>query len=205
MTERKSLIGWGVAAVLSVGVALYAYHYLLPHAFVAPGVGDNPMVHPWLFVHAGFAATAMLLGPFQFLTRLRARAPAVHRWTGRVYATACLIGGGAGFLLALGSTAGPIARAGFASLAVVWLATTAMAWRLALQRRFVEHRRWMIRSFALTFAAVTLRLYIPIAAVAGLPGLQSYIAIAWLCWVPNLVFAELYLARGRLSVLRPAE
>jgi hypothetical protein len=53
-----------------------------------------------------------------------------------------------------------------------------------------RHRRWMVRNFALTFAAVTLRLYLPASAGAGLGFGPAYAAIAWLCWVPNLVVAE---------------
>jgi uncharacterized membrane protein len=204
MTANQSRIGWGVIALLSLGIALYAYHYLLPGAFAPPGIKENPMAYPWLFVHAGLAATAMLLGPFQFLQPLRTRRPRLHRWIGRTYVFACLTGGSAGLALAMGSTAGPIARVGFAALAVTWLITTGMAWRMALHRRFADHRRWMIRSFALTFAAVTLRLYMPLGQVLHMDPLAAYRAISWLCWVPNLVAAELYLARGRARLARPA-
>jgi hypothetical protein len=48
----------------------------------------------------------------------------------------------------------------------------------------------MIRNFALTFAAVTLRLYLPPVLIVGLPFAMSYAIIAWLCWVPNLLVAE---------------
>lgn len=195
---RSTRAAWGAGALLSLGVALYAYHYLLPHAVIVPGVGDNPLARPWLFVHAGFAATALLLGPTQFLPRLRVRRPRLHRWMGRAYVFACLTGGAAGLALASGTTAGPVAGAGFGLLAVLWLGFTAQALRLALAGRFQEHRRWMIRSFALTLAAVTLRIYLPIVGVAHLPFLESYRAISFLCWVPNLIAAELYLARGRV-------
>jgi hypothetical protein len=73
-----------------------------------------------------------------------------------------------------------------------------MGWRAAMRRRLVEHRRWMIRSWALTLAAVTLRLY-----MLALPGMSSpldaYRAISFLCWVPNLIAAELYLRRRSAS------
>jgi len=204
MTKRV-MIGWGVLALLSLGIAGYAYRYVAPGAVAPPGVGDNPFAHPWLFVHAGLAATALLLGPFQFVPRLRARWPRVHRWMGRTYVLACLVGGSAGLLLATGTTAGPIAGAGFGTLAVVWIVTTGMALRMALARRFDEHRRWMIRSFALTFAAVTLRLYLPMAMIAHLHFVDAYRAIAWLAWVPNLLVAELYLRRShrRPTAVRP--
>jgi hypothetical protein len=57
----------------------------------------------------------------------------------------------------------------------------------------------MIRNFSLTFAAVTLRLYLPASLAAGLPFDTVYPAIAWLCWVPNLVVAEFLLRERRAA------
>ena len=48
----------------------------------------------------------------------------------------------------------------------------------------------MIRSYALTFAAVTLRLQIPLSQIAGLSMETAYPVIAWLSWIPNLLLAE---------------
>ncbi len=73
---------------------------------------------------------------------------------------------------------------------------TLLGWRAVLQGRFAVHRRWMIRSWALTLAAVTLRLYLPLVMVLDLPFLPWYRAISFLAWVPNLVVAELWLRRA---------
>ena len=198
MTQRTSIVLWGLLTFLSLGVALASYRYLSPHPLgAAPNVVTNLMARPWLMVHAGLAATALLLGPFQFLSRVRAARPRLHRGMGRVYVVACIGGGIAGLILATGATSGPIAQWGFGVLAVSWVTCAVQAWRLALARRFPEHREWMIRSFALTFAAVTLRLYLPIAPILGYPFVDGYRASAWLCWVPNLLAAELYLRAAR--------
>ena len=114
-----------------------------------------------------------------------------------------VVGGVAGFGLAFGATAGPIATAGFGLLAPIWIYTTVQGWLTARAGRFEEHRRWMIRSFALTFAAVTLRLYLPLGVMAGLSFQQIYVATAWISWVPNLLLVELWLQRGRVR-LQPA-
>jgi hypothetical protein len=55
----------------------------------------------------------------------------------------------------------------------------------------------MIRSFALAFAAVRLRIYIPLSQIAGFDYDDSYRMIAWLCWVPNLLVAQLLVRSGR--------
>jgi hypothetical protein len=63
----------------------------------------------------------------------------------------------------------------------------------------------MIRSFALTFAAVTLRLYIPAAMIAGFDFVPAYQWIAWLAWVPNLAIAEAWIASRRRANATPSE
>lgn len=195
MTLTRRLL-FGLMAFLAVGVALVSYRYLLPGM---PGGSDFIIANRYaragfLAAHAGFAATALLIGWAQFLSGVRRRWPAVHRWMGRVYASAVLCGGAAGFVLALGATTGMVSTMGFGALAVVWVGCTAQGWRYALARDFAEHRRWMIRSFALTLAAVTLRLYLPLSGALGLNMILSYRAISFLCWVPNLMLAEVLLA-----------
>lgn len=190
--------GIGILGVLlSAGVALVSYRYLLPGMPVPDVIVGNAFRLPWLVVHAASASTALLVGPWQFWSRLRTRRPGVHRVMGRIYVAACLAGGATGFVLALGASTGPVSTAGFGLLAIAWTYSTAMAWRLAVRRQFAAHRRWMIRSFALTFAAVTLRIYSPVATALPIPFEDSYRAISFLCWVPNLLVAEAWLRRGR--------
>ncbi len=202
MTRRFSLLLWSLAALLSVGVAVFSYRFIPRIGPMSPEILGNLYANPWLALHAAGAGTALLTGPFQFLPALRRR-HVLHRWIGRTYGTSCLVGGAAGFILAFGTTAGPVAAAGFGLLAPAWIYTTAQGWLTARARRFDEHRRWMIRSFALTFAAVTLRLYLPLGVIAGLTFPQIYVATAWISWVPNLLVAELYLLRERAR-LQPA-
>ena len=186
---------WALAAVMSAGLAVFSYRYLPRLGPMAPDILHNLFARPWLDVHVAGAATALLLGPLQFLPKLRARR-SVHRWIGRIYLAGCLVGGVGGLIMAFGSTAGPIATAGFGSLAVIWIFANAQGWRLARARRFDAHRAWMIRSFALTFGAVTLRLYLPLFPLLGVSFLDGYRAVSFLSWVPNLILAEIYLRGG---------
>jgi hypothetical protein len=115
---------------------------------------------------------------------------------GRTYLTiGVLIGGLAGLYMAFHAFGGLIARLGFAGLALAWLYTGLRAYLAIRGRRVAEHRAWMVRNFALTFAAVTLRLYLPASAIAGIAFEVAYPFIAWLCWVPNLVAAEILFNR----------
>ena len=196
VARRRAGVWLWVVLVLSIGIGLYGLSYLSGRP-APPGPAQNHAGMGWLIVHASCAGIALLLGPWQFFASIRARRPVVHRWIGRSYVTLCLVGGVSGAVLAWNNTAGELARWGFSLLALTWLTVTALAYLAVRRRDFVSHRRWMIRSFALTFAAVTLRLYIPLSAVAGLSFAFAYPLIAWLAWVPNLIVAETWLRLRR--------
>jgi uncharacterized membrane protein len=140
--------------------------------------------------HIVAAPVALAVGAVQFLPRLRARRPGLHRWLGRLYALAIVVGGVSGLRLALDAAGGPIAGWGFGLLAPFWLAATAQAIRHAIARRIARHRVWMIRSFALTFAAVMLRLQMPGLLALGMDYPEASQILAWSCRVPNLLIAE---------------
>jgi uncharacterized membrane protein YozB (DUF420 family) len=72
----------------------------------------------------------------------------------------------------------------------MWLFTGTKAFLCIRRGAVAEHRRWMVRNFSLTLAAVTLRIYLPSSMVLGIPFDIAYPFIAWLCWVPNLLLAE---------------
>jgi hypothetical protein len=194
-------LGWGLMAFLSLGIAAYGISYLAG-AQAPPVVEDNGMGMRVLMIHAGASGIALLLGPLQFLEPIRRRARGVHRWIGRTYIVACMVGGISGGLLAPFTAAGPIAASGFLMLALLWLWVNALGWRAAaLKRNYDEHKNWMVRSFALTFAAVTLRLYLIPSQIAGMDFVSAYQWIAWLAWVPNIAIAEWWIASRRRARL----
>jgi hypothetical protein len=125
----------------------------------------------------------------------RTRRSRWHRLAGRVYVVAIGIGGVSGLAIALRAFGGPVTRIGFATLAILWLASTGLAWSAARRRAWTTHRAWMIRSFALTFAAVTLRMFLPLLQTSGYSFEEAYRVVSWLCWVPNLLVAEWLVVR----------
>jgi len=182
-----------LATLLAVAIALFSYRYLTNGGMRSPDILANAFARPWLALHVLGAATALLIGPFQFIARFRPRRSGLHRLVGRIYVMACLLGAVAGFPLALGSTAGPVAAAGFGTLSICWFAATWLGFRYAVARRFEDHRLWMLRSWAMTFAAVTLRLFLPIIPYTGMSFLDGYRFISWACWLFNLAVLEIWL------------
>jgi len=189
-----------VGAILAVALALFSLRYLLPGWPAAPAmVAQNAFAQPWLPIHASLAAVALLLGPFQFWRTPKGGRRGWHKASGRIYVVACLLAAPAGLILAFGATTGPVSTAGFGTLAVIWFVVNALGWKTAAAGRFAEHRRWMIRSYALTFGAVMLRLYLPIAPLVGFSFQDGYRVISFASWVPNLIIAEIFLRAGPAS------
>jgi len=182
---------------LALGTGLTSLRYALPHVpFPAP-LPNFSVRHPWLIAHAVFSSVALLVGPWQFLAGFRRRWLAAHRWMGRIYCGAVLAGWVASLPIAAHAQTGRVASAGFLVLGVLWVATTAAGYFTIRRGRVRVHREWMIRSYALTAAAITLRQYLPIFSMIGIPFDSGYRAVAWLCWIPNLMFAEWLVRRRR--------
>lgn len=194
----------GFVAFLSIGVGLVApLPWLLgpgePAANMPP-LAAHLLAHYTVaqlvfVIHVAGGGIALLAGPWQLMPRLRARRPRLHRATGYLYVSAVVLGGGAGFVMGLRAWGGTVAQIGFTALAIGWLATTAIGLRRILTGDRGGHHAWIMRSYALAFAAVSLRLQFPILGALGVPVATAYATVAWSSWVPNLVVAQLVLAR----------
>ena len=184
-------VGWATMALSASLVSVYAVKVLLTPSFAPPFVAVLRARVPWAVVaHLAGALIALALGPWQLNARLRARAIHVHRWLGRGYVVSVVIGSVGALALARLSQDGFVTHVGFGLLASLWLTATLLGYLRIRARDQVSHRRWMVRSYALAFAAVTLRIYMPLAIVAGMSFHDAYQAVSWFCWVPNLVVAD---------------
>jgi uncharacterized membrane protein len=158
--------------------------------------------------HIGGAILALALGPVQLLPQFRRpRYVNIHRWVGRIYLVGVLVGSGFGFYMAWLSFGGLTTHLGFATLALWWFTTGLIAYRHIRRGDVQAHRRWMIRNYAMTFAAVTLRLWLVLMIVLDVPFDQAYQTVAWIAWVWNIPVAEWIIRRlesPRRSSVSPA-
>jgi hypothetical protein len=198
LSPITSSAGRAVVVLLTFEVAaVSALRYFTGSEPPPPPILANAFAKPFLLLHVAGGVTALLVAPLQFAQRIRTRRPSLHRLAGRAYLVGCAIGAPAGLMLALGTTAGAVARVGFAMPAVLWAAFTWLGRRAAVDRRFAAHRDWMIRSYALTSTAITLRLMLPASALLGFDFLPAYRAISWLAWITNLALFEYMIRRTR--------
>lgn len=148
---------------------------------------------PAFYTHVSFGLLALVIGPFQFVKNFRNRYLRIHRWLGTVYIMCVLLAGLAGFLIAFRANGGIIASLGFMGLATAWLFTTYKAYIRIREKNIVAHEKWMLRNYALTFGAVTLRLGLLLAFTGWISFDRIYVVMSWACWVPNLIIMEYYI------------
>jgi hypothetical protein len=202
-------VGWikntafGVLASLAVlfGCALY-YHNSV---FVLDGPNNGFLLTktesvrysiylPAFYIHIVTGSIVLITGVFQLNQRIRAHYTAWHRIAGKVYLFVILVfTAPSGLVMSLYANGGLATVSGFAMLALLWWFFTWKGFQNAIHKRWDVHRKFMMRSYALTFAAVTLRLYSIFFALAGYRGESIYTIVAWLSWVPSLIVIEIYL------------
>ncbi len=151
------------------------------------------------WVHVFTSMLPLLAGFTQFAPWVLRKWPRVHRGVGRTYViSVCFITGPASLVMAFYANGGITSRIAFVTLALLWLGTTALGWRAILQRKWQLHREWMIRSYALTLSAITLRAWKYAIVLAFEPRpMDVYQIVAWLGFVPNLFLAEWLIRRHR--------
>ena len=187
-------VAWTTMTISALLVGIYAAVILILPTFRPQFVINLFATAPTaISLHLGGGIVAIITGAFQLNSRLRSKYLSAHRCLGRLYVLAVIIGGIAGFVLALNSFGGIVTHFGFGLMAVFWVAATLNAYRKIRKGNVVEHRAWMLRSYALTLAGVTLRLYLGLSTVAGFAFSVSYPVISWLCWIPNLMIVEWFI------------
>jgi predicted membrane protein DUF2306 len=159
------------------------------------------------WVHVFTSMLALVAGFTQFAPEILRRVPKLHRWMGRCYVVnVCFVTGPASLIMAFYANGGITSRLAFATLATGWLVTTAMGWRLALRRQWVRHREWMMRSYALTLSALTLRVWKYTLVLLFEPRpMDVYRLVAWLGFVPNVLVVEWLIRRARRRASSGAE
>jgi uncharacterized membrane protein len=198
LSEKINRGFWILLTVLALGMAGYAAAYFVVGEAMFPDeLASSFLARPWgIYPHALFGMIAIAIGPFQFL-RTQIRQKKWHRRAGKVDLLAGLGTGLSGFYMAVYSYGGWASHLGFGGMAASMLLTTLIAYREIRAGRVSGHRAWMVRSYAVMFSAVTFRAWLGVlTAATGGEFPTAYVAAAWLSWVVNLAWADLYLRRS---------
>ncbi|GAB1855172.1 hypothetical protein MHTCC0001_00050 [Flavobacteriaceae bacterium MHTCC 0001] len=149
------------------------------------------------FGHIILGGVALLMGWIQFIKRIRIKRPELHKGIGKIYVISVLISGTSGLYIAFFATGGIICTLGFILLALIWLVTTILSYSAIKQGDVERHSILMIYSYAACFAAVTLRIWLPVLIMVFKDFIFAYRIVAWLSWVPNIVVAYVIVAKTR--------
>jgi len=188
---------WILFAALAIIIGLYpGVYFIFDRKFGLLASKDDALLNNifWntaFYIHIVFGGIALLVGWVQFSNKLRAKNLSLHRTIGKVYVMGVLLSSIAGIYVALFATGGIITSLGFLSLGVIWFWTTLTAYFSIRKGKLKQHENSMIYSYAACFAAVTLRVWLPLLVMIFKDFITAYTIVAWLCWVPNLVVATL--------------
>ncbi len=167
---------------------------------------EQPAATIGIGVHFAAGGVILILGCIQLLEKVRARFPAFHRWTGRVYIVACLLTsiGGLVFIFLQGTVGGTVMSIAFGLYGILMFVAAVETMRHAMARRIEQHRAWSLRLFALAIGSWLYRmdygLWIFLMGGVGMKdffGPFDYFMDFWF-YVPNLVVAEVFIAKYQL-------
>ncbi|CAN5398074.1 hypothetical protein BH09BAC3_BH09BAC3_37260 [soil metagenome] len=189
-----------IAAILFL--ILFAGNFIINDALPYFGLDKETFGDYWdfrwpLIGHISGGLIALAIGPFQFWKSLRNKFMTTHRWLGRIYLTAILIGTISSTYLAWTSAI----RVNFSwafglqGLAFAWITTASMAYISVMRGRILQHKEWMIRSYVVTFAFVTFRWLndSQIAHQLMTKFEERGPTIIWLSWTIPLLITEIAL------------
>ncbi|MFN0015094.1 MAG: DUF2306 domain-containing protein [Saprospiraceae bacterium] len=149
------------------------------------------------YLHIFPALLVLTAGLTQFSGYILRHAPTLHRWVGRAYVLSILVVcGPAGMLMAWYANGGLVAQSSFLVLSGLWWWCTWVAWRAIRSGDVRRHGAWMLRSYALTLSAITLRIMqFGLAMYTDIDPEDAYRLVAWPSWVMNFVLVEVFIRK----------
>ncbi|NNK74743.1 MAG: DUF2306 domain-containing protein [Maribacter sp.] len=206
MKNKTNKVSWFVFVVLAIAIGLYPLTYFVVDrefgllASKSDELLTDTLWNIGFYGHILLGGLALLIGWMQFSEKLRNANLKMHRNVGKLYVIAAMISGLCAMYIALSATGGIIATLGFSALGIFWLFTTLRAYVAIRNKDITLHKGFMIYSYAACFAAVTLRIWLPILNIAFDDFVIAYRIVAWLCWVPNIIFAFFWIKKRGLVI-----
>lgn len=196
-------ISWVSIVILAIIIGFYplAYYFadMKTNGLLSTKpreVLSNSVWNAAFYTHITFGGIALLTGWSQFSNKLREKYLSTHRLVGKIYVISVALSSISGLFIAFFATGGIGNVLGFGILAMLWFISVFKAYTSILKRDIYQHENWMIRNYALTLAAVTLRIWLPLlSAFVFHDFIPAYRIVSWLCWVPNLIIAEILISK----------
>ncbi|HEU4791931.1 MAG TPA: DUF2306 domain-containing protein [Flavobacterium sp.] len=192
---------WILFVALAIVIGLYpSIYFLVDRKFgllssKSTELLTNTFWNIGFYTHIILGGIALLIGWSQFSSKIRIRNLNLHKQVGKIYLISVILSSIAGIYIGLFATGGLIASLGFIGLGITWFYTTLRSYLHIKNKQVEQHQKMMIYSYAACFAAVTLRIWLPLLTLVYGDFVKAYIVVAWLCWIPNLIVASLITKR----------
>ncbi|GAA4276050.1 DUF2306 domain-containing protein [Aquimarina mytili] len=149
------------------------------------------------YTHVIFSVFSLFAGFTQFSKTIRTKYTRIHRIAGWIYLVSILVfAAPSGLVIGYYANGGFWSQLAFCLLAVGWFWFSLQAILALRQKEYQKHQIFMIRSFALTLSAITLRLWKYLIVLVFQPRpMDVYQIVAWLGWVLNLIIAEIIILK----------
>lgn len=189
-------VSFFIFAFLAIGVGTYPLFFIASNFHFglldskSQELLSNVFWNICFYTHISLGGIALLIGWSQFSKKFRKKNIQLHRVIGKIYVVSVLLSAITGIYIGYHATGGIIPAVGFMSLGIIWFYTTLKAFLEIKAGRVEEHEKMMIYSYAACFAAVSLRLLLPLLIAIFNDFITAYQIVAWLCWVPNLLVAH---------------
>ena len=204
MTRKIGFITMSAFSIL-IGLYPFIYYVIFQQEYVLysgkPDFVKNSIA--WqigFYLHIIFGGVALLTGWAQFIPEIRAKKQQLHRQSGKIYVVSVFVSSIAAIGIGIFATGGIISASGFISLGFVWFCSTLKAYTSIRAGDVAGHRMWMIYSYSACFAAVTLRIWMPVLELLFEEFITVYRIVAWLSWVPNIIVARLIIKKIRTGL-----
>ena len=157
------------------------------------------------YTHVFSSIFALFAGFTQFSDHILKKYRKIHRLIGRIYVWDILvINFPAGMIMAVYANGHIPSKIAFIMLDILWFFFTYKGVAAVRKGNIKEHKQYMIRSYALTFSAITLRTWkLILSRSFNIDPLHLYMIDAWMGFVPNLLLAEWLIRRKSKKVSGP--
>lgn len=204
--KQNSTIGKYSIIVSVVLTSLLVCYYVISRAFpmlipteAVYGSYYFPRVY-WVFPHIALGIIATIIGPFQFIPKIRNKYLKTHRQLGRVYIISTVLSGISGMYMAITSDVNLPYAVGLFMLGIAWSTSSIMAFISIKNRKIDLHKDWMIRSYVITLAFVTFRFVYDIIRSFDIGTWEEVqVLMSWACWAIPLFIAEVFIQGRKLN------
>lgn len=212
MKKILSIILWGVVVLLAIRLAAIAAAYFTFESDYEFLTTKQDLLHnlTWkiaFYAHLAGGIVAVLTGTACFFTNLIEPSSSGHKVLGKIYFISIMfVGGPTGLYLGFYAEAGYLATIGFIGMSTAWMLPTFISVYKITKGDVAGHHKWMIRSYSLTLAGVTLRIMTPLGIhFLGWSYDTTFIVTAYIPWMFNWSLAEIVIYVKRDSIMELAK